>query len=221
MPNLRRLECGMMPGLEAVAGCKQLREIELYVKYDGEARTAAEFLRRATQLVKLTLEYESPTDMAPFSDMDFVLALATTGRSHLEELELNVEDINDMGLEHFPQQQSLLRALPRLPALKTLEVKGEASDELLLGVTPANAPALRSLKVLTVGVKCAHDALHRGAVQILLSLNPDLKFSTHELSYCYTDDRCAWCTLGCHQEMRQDLDPPLKHSADWVTIPRL
>ncbi|XP_052124043.1 uncharacterized protein LOC113211246 [Frankliniella occidentalis] len=215
IPNLRRLECGVMPGLEAVAGCKLLREIGLCVAYDGEARTVAEFLRRATQLVKVTFQYDSHEFMALSSDVDFVLALATTGRSRLEELEIDVYE------EHFPQQQSLLKALPRLPALKHLEVRGEASDDFLLGISPAKAPALRTLKVFTISAKCAHDALHQGSVQNLLSLNPDLKFSTHELSYCYTDERCAWCTLGCHQEMRQDLDPPLQHSADWVTISRL
>ncbi|XP_052124042.1 uncharacterized protein LOC113211243 [Frankliniella occidentalis] len=216
MPHLRRLRCGMMPGLEAVAGCEQLRLLHLCVAYDGEALATAEFLRRATQLLKVRLQCVPYVGMAPSSDMDFVLALAATGRSHLEDLSINVEDWHQ---DHIPQQQqSLLKALPRLPALKHLEVHGEANDELLLGITPANAPALRTLNVFTISsVECAHDALHRGAVQKLLSLNPELEFSTYVQSYCSTGGRCAWCSLGCHQEMRDDT---LCDNADWFTIPR-
>ncbi|XP_052124040.1 uncharacterized protein LOC113211242 isoform X2 [Frankliniella occidentalis] len=222
MPNLRRLQCGLMPGLEAVAGCEQLRDLDLYVEYDGEACAGAEFLRRATQLVKVTLEYEPEIGVASSPDMDFVLALAATGRSCLEELSLDFEDSH----HHLPEQQSLLKALPHLPALKHLEFGGPATDELLLGITPSNAPALRTLNVFTIHVDCAHDALHRGAVQKLLSLNPELKFSTYVQSYCYKGDRCAWCSLGCHQEMMQDvpvLPPefPEYDDTDWVVIPRL
>ncbi|XP_052124039.1 uncharacterized protein LOC113211242 isoform X1 [Frankliniella occidentalis] len=215
IPNLRSLQCGMMPGLEAVAGCEQLRDLELCVAYDGEALAAAEFLRRATQLVKVTLDYDE-VGMAPSLDVDFVLALTATEHSRLEALSIKTRDGGP-----FPQQQSLLKALPHLPALKHLEVHAEATDELLLGSTPATAPALRTLKVSRIDVKCAHDALHRDAVQKLMSLNPDLKFFTYKLSYCYTDDRCAWCSLGCHQEMRDDSGPPPKYCANYATIPRL
>ncbi|XP_026272974.1 uncharacterized protein LOC113202787 [Frankliniella occidentalis] len=218
MPNLRSLRCGMMPGLEAVAGCELLRDLDLCVAYDGEARAAAEFLRRATQLVKLTLRYdESKATMvpAPSPDMDFLLALAATGRSHLEELEIYV----DIWEHHyFPQQQALLKALPRLPALKLLNVEARTEDDILLGITPANAPSLRTLQVFRMDLECSHDALHRDAVQKCLSLNPELKLITYAPIYCYRDDRCAWCLLGCHQEMRDDSDP---ERVDYVTIPRI
>ncbi|KAK3922545.1 F-box/LRR-repeat protein 5, partial [Frankliniella fusca] len=160
MPRLRWLECTLLPGLEAVAGCPLLRDVQLLVARGpgSDARAAAEFLRRATQLRRLYLEYrDEEAEARTHRDEDLLLALAASHRSRLEMLDL--------------------RLVP---------------DELFLGIRPDTAPSLDTLKVYS-DAQCAHEFLHKDAVQRLLAVNPSLRLLVYLPDYCLVDSPCHAC----------------------------
>ncbi|XP_052133036.1 uncharacterized protein LOC127752257, partial [Frankliniella occidentalis] len=144
MPKLRELECCALPGMEAVAACESLRELTLHITSDTERlelRAAAAFLGGATQLLGVVLEYDEGAGSAPATlDMDLILALAATGRSRVETLDIYTDPQDDDDDNFCPHARSLLQALPHLPALRALSV-GCVPDALLLGITPRTAQA--------------------------------------------------------------------------------
>ncbi|XP_026289333.2 uncharacterized protein LOC113214238 [Frankliniella occidentalis] len=123
--RLAKLECQMLPDMEAVAACESLRELTLIV--DDEVSPAcresiAAFFRRAVQLREVHFTWcHVHADC-----LDFVAALASSGRSRVETL-----GIYSVSRSPEPAElQVLLAALRSLPALRRLRVNAERdSDE--------------------------------------------------------------------------------------------
>ncbi|XP_052127171.1 uncharacterized protein LOC127750217 [Frankliniella occidentalis] len=234
LPKLRRLACPPLPDMEAVAACELLREILLYVTTPSLpfAPAAAVFLGNAKQLTKVNLKYH--TDSSNTHANDLVRALVLSGPSRVESLTISTED----GYLEFPQLQPLPHALPLMPALRKLSVWA-APDELLLAITPATAPALRTLKVFPLGPRdqdsgCAHSCLHREPMQTVLSRNPALTLIAYCSYYCGPSLSCEWCEEGCHREVwRKEWEGGWDGSGwavdegdpcpltDWIPIPRI
>ncbi|XP_026286687.1 uncharacterized protein LOC113212276 isoform X2 [Frankliniella occidentalis] len=212
MPNLRELTCSLLPGLESLAS--SLTKVTLHVSPDMRPGVlgATELLRRAPKLREVALKY-SPAARSPDDvGVTLVEALAWSGRSVVEVLDIDNDCENEMdgeedddGVEYLPQLQPLVRALPSLPALRYIELTVYVPpDELLLAITPETAPALRELRLYPMRwlpARCAHDWLHKDSVQTLLSLNPALKFVVNTTPYCLKNERCGSCAQGCHNTL--------------------
>ncbi|XP_026273225.1 uncharacterized protein LOC113202974 isoform X2 [Frankliniella occidentalis] len=197
LPNLRKLNCSLFPGLEALAACPRLEEVTLLVfpEHPKLYRAGAtKFLRRASQLRKVHL---SPRRVDTYAD--FVTALVASGASNVEELKISSIPMRS------PQAQSvLLKALPSLPALRVLELE-KVPDELLRCITPALAPRLQILVVTHAGKladrPCGHAWLHVDAVKAVQRANPSLRvFVDNDTPlYCPDDELCKLCALDCHR----------------------
>lgn len=212
MPNLCDLTCSLLPGMETLA--PSLTNVTLHVTPEMRLGVlgAAEMLRRASKLRQLTLKYCPAARSSAYVGVDLVEALAWSGRSAVEVLDIDndrenelADEENDDGVEYLPQLQPLVRALPSLPALRHLELTVYVPpDELLLAITPETAPALRELMLYPMRwlpARCAHDWRHKDSVQTLLSRNPVLKFSVFTSPYCLKGQRCGACAQGCHNTL--------------------
>ncbi|XP_026273223.1 uncharacterized protein LOC113202974 isoform X1 [Frankliniella occidentalis] len=224
MPNLRKLSCFSMPGLEAVAVRETLEVVTLAMRLKTTSdadrvavAAAAEFLRRgAGQLREVTLIFhidrscasaEGPEDDDDDPDRvntDFITALATSGRSTVEFLSISGEHATSTS--RLQLCTALLDTMPSLSALRRLEVGGHvAVDQLLLGITPASAPVLQSLLLHPKpSLPCVHAWLHDGgdAVGTALSVNPALQVFVRRTppKHCSENKLCAVCALGCHRD---------------------
>ncbi|XP_052131856.1 uncharacterized protein LOC127751808 [Frankliniella occidentalis] len=202
-PNLRALSCGLMPGLASVAAsAPSLRSVTLYVTpgtqdHVGEAET---LLRSAEHLRTVTLHYKVPTGAAAVGHS---LVAALTGRnwpSRVQSLSVidEVQTCRSGRDADYPHVQSLRAVLPSLPDLRHLKLNA-VLDALARAVTPASAPALRTLTLLPVPGRrkvCGHAFLHDGAVRALVKNNPELELRI--LAPRYYCRNCQKCSLGCH-----------------------
>ncbi|XP_026288432.1 uncharacterized protein LOC113213540 [Frankliniella occidentalis] len=202
MPRLQKLECEALPGLQAVAVCAALHHVTVNVP-SFKQRTiewAAELLR-AGPMRSVCLNY----DVFNYEvGSKLIEALGERGGSPLEFL----------AIIKVPQVGPLLRALPSLPALRELqllETPQDDADELLRGLTPQVAPALRILGLTASGiiisgltatarrrVECAHEWLHGDGVKAAVVNNPLLHTELRNTSAC---GDCEACMQGCHQEV--------------------
>ncbi|XP_052123334.1 uncharacterized protein LOC127749373 [Frankliniella occidentalis] len=119
--NLCKLECGLVPGLQAALACGSLSEVTLWVRgempdYVADAKM---FLRGAHQL--RALQYRDVVN-AP-ANVGLSLVLALTGQPDRSQLASLVVD-NDGDFEDS-QLEPLYEALPSLPALRHIEMNGE------------------------------------------------------------------------------------------------
>ncbi|XP_052133089.1 uncharacterized protein LOC127748602 [Frankliniella occidentalis] len=233
MPKLSSLHgCPLLSGLEAVAACESLKEVSLFVGSGAgpaAVQGAADFLRRCKQLREVTLTYSDEACVDNVA-VDLVLALVSSGPSLVETLAIVVEEI-ELELP-LPQMEPLSRALPRMPALRELVVRG-LSDEVLVAITPHTSPTLRNLYVYPANLEsasCAHHYLHLGSVANLLSKNPLLKLHVLTVYYCDPEyNPCTFCEIiDCHRKLWASEDAKLKEDEDpttepdiWITIPRL
>ncbi|XP_052124151.1 uncharacterized protein LOC127749555 [Frankliniella occidentalis] len=209
MPNLRTLACPPLPGLEAVAACKSLREVFLWLGPEElcpwSMTLAAAFLRRATQLCSVTLRYANG-NLSPEA-ADLVRALRPCVESL--DIECGGYGLQLPRLDDFAPLKSLVSALPSLPALRLLTLRGYRGwpdDQLLLSMNAA--PALRCLvfdmkeKLWLEEEGCFHAWLHRSAVNAAFSANPLLHIRIlMDGDLCRGIDcpseTCKECSLGC------------------------
>ncbi|XP_052123507.1 uncharacterized protein LOC113205797 isoform X1 [Frankliniella occidentalis] len=242
LPNLRRLRCRMLPGLGVVADSASLRELTLDVRPEDQpsASGAAALLSGANQLRAVTLDYTlAPCDLD--LGVSLVLALGASGQSAVESLTFLNSELND----ELPQAQPLLAALPYLPALRHLQV-GVLTEALLLGISPASAPALQTLSVRRPSLDfewhryndrisdsldtvtcckhhaCVHSWLHIDAVNTLLSVNPSLQLliPTYSYYYCGLLNSCVACRQGCHPKLRDCKDDQNLKLTQNMLVPR-
>ncbi|XP_052125882.1 uncharacterized protein LOC113217428, partial [Frankliniella occidentalis] len=231
MTHLRELQCGALPGLQALAACESLRVLRLTLTIDarhqGVAQDAAELLRNAVQLREVTLSFWPPVGyyfggevVGGAACVALIPALASSGESRLEKLVVynSIRSIwrqcdqatqrrlqQGMPLrvrEPSPLLQPLMSALPSLRALRHLSTD-EDPDLLLPAVSPASAPALRSVGVTLMDADCAHAWLHGDTVQTVLDANPSLHIEVSARTLCCGEALRASCetacALGCHQ----------------------
>ncbi|XP_052126779.1 uncharacterized protein LOC127750138 [Frankliniella occidentalis] len=205
VPNLRWLECPLLPGMEALAACETLRSVVLHVQAERikpipPIQEGLDFLRRATQLHRVHLyvcvpHLDHPGDVA----VDLALALAASGKSRVRELTIRDEA---KGEDDEFSLHPLLRALPSLPALRDLSVEGPPA-QLLPGISPATAPALRMLEFQPYSqpMGCVHAWLHSDQVRDVLSSNPRLHIGLLIPADACENEDCQACSQGCHQDM--------------------
>ncbi|XP_026279618.1 uncharacterized protein LOC113207319 [Frankliniella occidentalis] len=204
MPNLRELHSPLLPGMDALAACASLRDVsfELTSATQAVLLAAAEFFRRATRLrdVYLNCEKADSDDVPGVVGVNLALALASSGKSRVQDLTLynaNVEDAVDC------HHQQLLGALPQLPALRYLRLDGPP-EAVLAAISPAAAPALRTLVLRPCPeIRCGHAWLHSDPVRAALTANPLLHIQvfTPSESECVLSKPCETCALGCHPEL--------------------
>ncbi|XP_052129136.1 uncharacterized protein LOC113209663 isoform X2 [Frankliniella occidentalis] len=229
--HLRYLRCPLFPGLEALAKCDSLSKVYLHLSPGSDARleSAVKFLRCTEKLRDLTLDYRTKDDstlIAATSAATLVLVLSSSARSRA-----TIESLTILGVQStLPLPGALLEmlitALPRLPALRHLEVDRKAAD-LLRSITPATAPALRSLRVFIQEPSCRHSWVHRDPLLALLTTNPLLQLCVPLRDggklYCRGDSPCAVCALGCHRRLREERANLVKGKRkyfSWVLLPR-
>ncbi|XP_026279857.1 uncharacterized protein LOC113207486 [Frankliniella occidentalis] len=194
MPRLRSLQCdGLFCGLEVVAECKTLREVDIYLQRrtpTGDGNVVAKFLRRASQLRRVRLDNIMKTVAEQWPVLvEAFEALASSGRSQLERL----------ALSGFQELRPLIRALPSLPTLRHLGVGRDPDDVLLKSITPFTAPALKLLEITVAWDKCPHDWIHRDAVKAALTANPllHIKLSCNAV-HRSVPPKCETCEEACH-----------------------
>ncbi|XP_026290562.1 uncharacterized protein LOC113215176 isoform X1 [Frankliniella occidentalis] len=203
MPNLKVLECCNLPGLSAVAACELLEVLHLTIRTEIENRPhaaeAAKLLLRSKHLRDVRLEYAPAISSTADVGADIVLALASSG-SPLEKLAITNKGC---GGGHFPQMYPLMSALPRLGALRRLQVDAQA-DFLLLAITPTTAPALEQVDVSLSDGVCAHAWCHGDAVKTAVPANPSLhiRFKASTVVYCGENSCAEACSVGCHTVLR-------------------
>ncbi|XP_026273830.2 uncharacterized protein LOC113203388 [Frankliniella occidentalis] len=198
LPRLRALFVGdSMMELEAVAACNTLRDVDIGIYDRNHLERTAEFFRRAHQLRRVSL-YNNTGDDTPEVCSVLLDGLVSSGQSRVERLAFLM----------FENMRPLLGVLPSLPALRHLELDlqtQDPDDELLKGITPVTAPALRLLKIAVSG--CAHAWIHGDTAKALIAKNPSLHIEfwlCEKQVWCKcADDTCR--TLGyvpgCHQEV--------------------
>ncbi|XP_052132351.1 uncharacterized protein LOC127751993 [Frankliniella occidentalis] len=221
MPNLHKLSCPLMPGLEALAASASLMELEFTVRRVTEANGhgALELLRRALQIRSLHLYFPRPrriTDDDEVDDSEFgvelIGELASSGRSQVETLSIYVDDSYSQTLL-VPQ---LAARLPSLPALRRLVLRLEDPEPLVDAISPLTAPSLRRIDILddvSPSSMCSHDFLHSSELGALLSRNPllhvVLEYTTEGCSIFQDDEdeeylieeKCDACLLNCHKDL--------------------
>ncbi|XP_052120741.1 uncharacterized protein LOC113205433 [Frankliniella occidentalis] len=215
--NLSKLTCCCLPGMEALAACKALAILRLFVNTDILDQHAvagvAELLRRAEHLREVSLEYEPALLSVAEVGAELVPALAS-GRSRVETLFItNFEPGQE---ENFPLLQPVVSALPSLPALRHLRMdeNTDSPDELLLFIRPDVAPALQRVD-LNLLEGCVHSWLHGDTVKTVFSANPLLHISLEYVNLvCDDDKRCQACELDCHGELRDSVFVPYFFSHD-------
>ncbi|XP_026271579.1 uncharacterized protein LOC113201843 [Frankliniella occidentalis] len=234
MTHLRELECAALPGLRVLASCESLRVLRLTfcidIRHKGVAEDAVELLRDAVQLREVTLSFKpdvgyhssSGTCVGEFC-LAAIPALASSRESRVEKLVVH-NSVRSMFsnvdprmarsfLRGLPQRrprsallQPLTMALPSLLALRHLSTD-EDPDLLLAAVSPASAPALRSVGVILLDEVCAHAWLHGDTVQTVLDANPSLHIELSARTLCCSEPlrpSCERaCALGCHQVLAE------------------
>ncbi|XP_026291546.1 uncharacterized protein LOC113216059 [Frankliniella occidentalis] len=193
MPRLHSLRCdSTLSGLEKVAECKTLTDVNIYLwRFRGDLDRVAEFLRRANQLRRVHLQNSTVDSIGKYCTV-LVEALVSSRRSLVERL----------ALDAFDDVRPLLRALPSLPALRHLDLDGaEPDDELLMSITPVTAPALRLLEIALVGAgRCPHAWMHGAAVKATLTANPLLHIQLWcNAGHWYAPQECEVCPEYCHR----------------------
>ncbi|XP_026279619.1 uncharacterized protein LOC127749912 [Frankliniella occidentalis] len=232
MPNLRKLECPVLPGLESLVVCESLTTLTINVCALPDRRAlvgAAKLLRRAHQLREVMLYYRSFFEDRSLLDLgvDLIRALECSGRSQLEKLSLGASwEFAAPPDKIFTLVTPLLATLPSLQALKHLAVD-PAPSELLLGITPQTTPALEGLELHPIDdtlLPCAHAWLHSDAVKKLFTNNSSLELFVPNLpKYCPDDELCEVCALGCHLPHWHDVELEkfdLLHGITCSLIPR-
>ncbi|XP_052125899.1 uncharacterized protein LOC127749911 [Frankliniella occidentalis] len=201
-PKLRSLKSPLLPGMAAVAACSSLRAVHFPVSEDMRhaVQDAADLLSRATQVREVTLDYVSWA--SPEVDVGLIRNMGPSVES------LTIRDVRDCGLRQPLERQredrlkSLPRALPNLPTLRRLAVSVaswyDELDELLLGLSPDSAPALRTLVLEEyynlASHACAHAWVHRDSVRKVLRANPTLRVSVPNLPKCCPEgEACSEC----------------------------
>ncbi|XP_026285038.1 uncharacterized protein LOC113211019 [Frankliniella occidentalis] len=202
MPKLHNLVCDLLPGLQAVGACRSLRNVTLLVRpYSPAAvRDAVKFLRRAAQLTTVVLGFAEDDPAEEDVPADFGVEL-------LAALTRTLEGLSVIAHPSF-SLRPLVLALPRLPCLTQLSVThAPLTDDLLQGITPATAPALRSLqhRRLPDGEDCTHAWMHGPAVGAVLAANPSLHILVRDPAYCRRPS-CRACAKGCHRELALGLN---------------
>ncbi|XP_026287948.2 uncharacterized protein LOC113213179 [Frankliniella occidentalis] len=204
MPHLRKLECCLLPGLQAAAECTSLREVTLWVSEQmrDHAADAEEFLARASQLRSVSLTYRRRSSgRRESAGIGAGLILALTRQPARSQLESLVAD-NDGDLDDS-QLRPFLDALPSLPALRHLEMNGVLHGVLPDRVSPDRTPALRTLRLLPAmgrAPNCVHGYVHSPALSALLDNNPALEVHVCAPYYCETTAKpCSWCAMACHR----------------------
>lgn len=122
MPHLTMLKCQMLPGMEAVAACADLRSVELRVDPDMGAAlrsSTASFFRLAHQLRHVSIWCSEFRETG-----EFVSAMAASGRSCVETVCVDNLDFLD-----WLQAARLSAAVRGLPALRLLKIKVGAYSE--------------------------------------------------------------------------------------------
>ncbi|XP_052133192.1 uncharacterized protein LOC127752306 [Frankliniella occidentalis] len=204
MSELRGLTCKLFPGMQALASCEMMRDVSVCMDNEYTPETvvqgAAEFFRLAGQLRTVYIEFQY-VDGEEEDLEDLMKALASSGESLVHQL----------SIVSLPDAPTLLRALPRLPALRVLGMLNSPlidpmddgrMDELLLGITPATAPSLRRLELSTFDLTgCLHEWLHRDAVGQVLTANPSLHVHVWGTHGCRRWVACEACAMGCHREV--------------------
>ncbi|XP_052132879.1 uncharacterized protein LOC127752195 [Frankliniella occidentalis] len=195
-PNLARLQCALLPGLEALAESASLREVCLVVTSASDLKflgprasglkpavpAAAAFLRRADQLHKVALRI-----FAADAGLALVEALASCERSQVKTLAL---DLCKDG--SFSWLQKLLEPLIALLALRCLKVQVSAWQKGDKGDKP---------------LPCHHAWLHTAPVKRLMAANRRLRLvvcgfqGDTKPKYCSGDEPCDVCLLGCGTSM--------------------
>ncbi|XP_034244985.1 uncharacterized protein LOC117647371 [Thrips palmi] len=191
-----------IPGLKdlpLVAKCASLRSLNLTVDecpYNAESLAAAAFLRAATHLEELVLQYQIIEDCNVDVDVPveqgLLPALASSGRASLRKLVLNWGDFrNDRRVTE------LASALPGLPALEWLVLPHVVPRRVLPAINPGSAPRLRGLSLPSCMVKCAHGALHEPDVCRILASYRHF-YLVVGIMWCGEEGRCEHCAKGCH-----------------------
>ncbi|KAE8752864.1 hypothetical protein FOCC_FOCC000209 [Frankliniella occidentalis] len=173
---------------------------------------------------KSTPQTASPKPQTDCRQKTTPAPLPSLGRSRVESLAIENgwrsrkerKDTDD----NFPQEQSLLRALPALPALEHLHLQSQAPPQLLLALGPDTTPALRTLELgvyamgFDVQHHCLHSWLHDNIIaDDLLKVHPSIKLIPPPFEYyCSVPKDCTWCKSGCHQELSGN-DRPLFRDA--------
>ncbi|XP_052130055.1 uncharacterized protein LOC113214181 isoform X1 [Frankliniella occidentalis] len=204
LPKLSKLTCCNIPGVEAVSGGETLTEVNLIVSTESRHRGAvagAATLLRAGQIRWLSVRCVPPSADV---DVDVVRALALSGRSCLESLEIYNNNGEAECSRNFSHLQELMTALPSLCALRHLYVGLESIeklDKLVLAITPATAPSLQDIHLDLDEGLCAHAWLHRDAFNTLMSRNALLHVRLYAYMLLCCDESCQACTLGCHDQL--------------------
>ncbi|XP_026277421.1 uncharacterized protein LOC113205859 [Frankliniella occidentalis] len=218
MPNLRKLHCCLIPGLDGVAACESLRELRLTVmsSHKGIAANtagAAELLRRATQLRDVHV-FDNQThvlhDVEHHASRNNSIVELIGGLTSCEGSQLESLYVEHEGGALARLQSLLEQALPSLPTLRRFKVN-VASQQLLSVITPDTNPSLRSLQLyrheifeLTRWI-CPHAMLHTNRLKDILSANPSLHVELH--SYvCSAGHPCGVCRrLPCRLSLENKL----------------
>ncbi|XP_026291540.1 uncharacterized protein LOC113216055 [Frankliniella occidentalis] len=224
MPNLRELTCpAVLVGMEVVAECGSLRKLTLHIRCDMPSALvagAAGFLRRATQLREVSLQYHPGATSPDDAGVRLVRDLAWSGRSRVESLAITNIWREEEDSHYFPQEQPLLSALPALPALQHLDLRSHAPPQLLQALGPETCPALRTLELgvhamgFDIHHHCLHSWLHDNLLaNDLLKVHPSIELIPPSSSYyCSVPKYCTPCASGCHPELSGD-DRPLFRDA--------
>lgn len=210
VPNLRKLTCPLLDNLQRLLQCRQLVRLTLKMGMSesvdsGHALAGAEgLLRDAKHLTKLALIYD-PNQAG--REVDLLLSTVESGPSALTSIKVWVNPNDGRFDDGEPALQcaALVRALPRLPNLKTLKLENAIpSADLFLAIRPATAPRLSLLEV-DQWTACHHQQVHRADVQDMLRLNPRLRIT---VKGCTCPDLveegeplCQFCQVGCHPEL--------------------
>ncbi|XP_034254580.1 uncharacterized protein LOC117653192 [Thrips palmi] len=197
IPGLRHLECPVMEDLPLVAKCASLRSLKLTVKRCKDSAveaasqaTAAAFLRAATHLEELQLEYYGQSSVPV--EQGLLTALASSGRAALRKLVFYFTELDDR------LEMELASALPGLPALEWLVVPGTVPRRVLAAINPGSAPRLRGLRISYLMVRgCAHPAMHEPDVGRILASYRHFFLVVNAL-LCGQKRQCEHCAKGCH-----------------------
>ncbi|XP_034254571.1 uncharacterized protein LOC117653189 isoform X1 [Thrips palmi] len=195
IPGLQRLECPVMEDLPLVAKCASLRSLKLAVVYcrdEAAFQAAAAFLRAATHLEELQLEYYSLGSVRV--EQGLLTALASSGRAALRKLVYSCL----IGFEDRLETE-LASALPGLPALEWLVLPGTVPRRVLAAINPGSAPRLRGLMIAnwTSEAGCLHADMHEPDVSRVLASYSHFYLVVRNRS-CRQERQCEHCAKGCH-----------------------
>lgn len=200
LPNLRKLDCPPLEDMVQLLRCTKLTKLVLDVRREDSVAALTDtalFLRQATQLTSVEVEYFIKFEEGQSAETDLILALAASGESSLQYLNMDLFYFKCKGKEP-PQFSSLAAALPGLRQLRGLSInmmRTKLPPRFLTGITPRTAPSLQTLS-LRAPAACTHAWIHKQEVQDLLRRNPHLHISMFETWCC---KKCEFCVARCHQ----------------------